>query len=671
MLHHSVRLGELFLRERYQVRSSAHKSSDRVASTSTLAPGTRTAALSFGSRIVACFALVLLAALLVGPRLADAAVPSAVFPVAADGVDQLSPAISGQKVAWIEGGDVYVKDRSGAEPPARLTNDPISQGRPAISGNWVVWEENHAGDWEVYGLDLASLPTGAPVPVATGAGDQRNPDISGDTVVWEDNGGGDWDVLRRDLRGLPGGEVLPVGTGEGDQRSPAISGGKVVWQYHAGPGNSDIYFKDLASAEPASRITTDPDWQSAPDISGDTVVWRDERTPGNLDVYAHDLVENREFKVTESAADQWSPQISGRIVVWADGRNNPAGSDIYGEDISTNKEFAVTPAPAQQESPAIDGETVVWEVQRSGASLGVYDVYGADLDTAPAPPADLKATPSPGGIKLTWTANGEQDLAGYNVYRAASEDGEYTKLNADGLLASPSHDDPDAPKGARSYYRVTAVDGPANQESAAVRVSAVAPKPTAISFAAGPAELPYNGRTTTLYGTLTSGAEALGGRTVILEQRPEGTAGWSVVNNGYQTTAANGRFSLAGVTVSKSTQYRARFISSEAELQSSISPLAHVNVQMLVFVNTSTKSLLLGKGISIYGMVTPAYTGTVKITIKHKGAVVSKKFALLNSSRYRMAYRPRAVGRYEVVATFGSRPEVVGVTNTTTFRVHR
>lgn len=650
---------------------SAQMRSDRTAIIFSLAPGTRSAggSLAFGPRTALCFALVLLAALLIGIRSAGAAVPSAVFPVATDDVDQLSPAISGQKVAWVEGGDIYVKDRTGAEPPARLTNDLISQGRPVISGTWVVWEENHAGDWEVYGFDLASLPTGAPVPVATGAGDQRNPDISGGTVVWEDNSGDNWDILRRDLQNLPGGEILSVETGEGDQRSPAINGGKVVWQYNVGPGNSDIYFKDLASAGPATQITTDPDWQAAPDISGDKVVWRDERTPGNLDIYAYDLGENREFKVTESPADQWSPRISGRIVVWADGRNNPAGNDIYGEDISTNKEFAVTPVPAAQESPAIDGETVVWEVQRTGASLGIYDVYGADLDTAPAAPTGLKATPSPGGIKLTWTANGEQDLAGYNVYRAASEDGDYTKLNGDALQTPASYNDPGAPKGVRSYYRVTAVDRPANQESAAGRVSAVAPKPAAVSLSTSPNSFSYNGGTTTLSGRLTSGADAQANRAVILEQKPEGTGAWSAVAGGQRTTAADGSFSLAGVRVSKSTQYRARFAGSE-DLQAATSPTTMVKVNILLSVGTSARSVKVGRPLTIYGMVLPAHTGKVQLTIRHKGATVNRQFTLLNSSRYGMRYRPLSPGVYYVTATFNSSLGQ-GVTNTARFVVRR
>lgn len=608
--------------------------------------------------------LALLAALLIGMRPADAAVPSPVFPVATDDVDQHSPAISGGKVVWVEGDDIFYKDRSGANVAVRLTDDPVSQSRPAISGNWVVWEENRAGDWEVYAFDLSSLSAGAPVPVATGAGDQRNPDISGNTIVWEDDNVGNWNIYGKNL---PGGETVAVATGEDDQRSPAISGQKVAWQHQAGPGDTNIYVGDFASTGPATQLTTDPNRQESPDISGGTVVWRDQRDPGNLDVWAYDLGAKKEFKVTENTGDQSSPRISGRIVVWADDRNMPTGSDIYGEDISTNKEFAVTTSPALQESPAIDGETVVWEVRRTGMSLGVYDVYGADLDTAPAAPTGLKATPSASGIKLTWAANGEQDLAGYNVYRATSLDGDYTKLNGDNLLTALFYDDPNAPKGVKSYYRVTAVDGPANQESAAARVSAVAPKPTQVSLSSSVTSFSYNGGTTTLNGVLASGTETLGGQTMILEQKPAGASAWSAI--GQRTTATNGSFSLAGVTVSKSTQYRARFSGTEA-LQSATSPTVTVNVKILLSIGTSAKTLKLGQRLTIYGLVLPSHSGSVQLAIRHNGATVSKQFTLLNSSRYSMRFKPLSPGVYYVTATFNSSLGQ-GVTNTARFVVRR
>ncbi|MEO6434352.1 MAG: hypothetical protein ABIP55_01135, partial [Tepidisphaeraceae bacterium] len=96
--------------------------------------------------------------------------------------------------------------------------------------------------------------------------------------------------------------------------------------------------------------------------------------------------------------------------------------------------------------------------------------------TPPAAPAGLGTSASESGIVLSWNANSEGDLAGYNVYRSTSANGTFTKLNG-GLLSGTSFNDTTAPAGEQSFYRVTAVDLNAN-ESTFAAASATRPNPT-------------------------------------------------------------------------------------------------------------------------------------------------------------------------------------------------
>ena len=92
-------------------------------------------------------------------------------------------------------------------------------------------------------------------------------------------------------------------------------------------------------------------------------------------------------------------------------------------------------------------------------------VGGAPFDivfdtTPPAAPTGLGATAGNGTVSLTWTANGEPDLAGYNVYRSTTTPGraDGTPLNGGTLLTSPAYTDNTAANGTTYYYVVTAVD---------------------------------------------------------------------------------------------------------------------------------------------------------------------------------------------------------------------
>ncbi len=91
--------------------------------------------------------------------------------------------------------------------------------------------------------------------------------------------------------------------------------------------------------------------------------------------------------------------------------------------------------------------------------------------TPPNAPSNATATGSQTTISLDWADNTESDLAGYNVYRAGSQFGTYTKLNTT-LLTSSQYSDTSAPAGATSWYHITAVDNSGN-ESVATTVSAI------------------------------------------------------------------------------------------------------------------------------------------------------------------------------------------------------
>jgi hypothetical protein len=106
------------------------------------------------------------------------------------------------------------------------------------------------------------------------------------------------------------------------------------------------------------------------------------------------------------------------------------------------------------------------------ASFNVANTSGGDT-TPPAAPDGLAAVGSESGISLDWNDNTEADLAGYNVYRASTAGGPFTKLNTS-LVTASAFADAAAPAGATSYYRVTAVDT-SNNESAPATAQADRP----------------------------------------------------------------------------------------------------------------------------------------------------------------------------------------------------
>ena len=94
------------------------------------------------------------------------------------------------------------------------------------------------------------------------------------------------------------------------------------------------------------------------------------------------------------------------------------------------------------------------------------------LRTPPAPPMKLTGKAGDASVSLTWAANTEEDIAGYNVYRSLSAGGGYVKLNST-TVSSPTYTDTSAPNGTAYYYTVSAVDKDNEESSYAFKVKAV------------------------------------------------------------------------------------------------------------------------------------------------------------------------------------------------------
>jgi len=97
----------------------------------------------------------------------------------------------------------------------------------------------------------------------------------------------------------------------------------------------------------------------------------------------------------------------------------------------------------------------------------------------PEAPTGLAAVPGggfgePPSIDLSWDPGPELDIAGYNVYRAAGGNDQFTRINAD-LVPGPSYRDLTAQPGQRYAYRVTAVDRHHNESSPSAALNETLP----------------------------------------------------------------------------------------------------------------------------------------------------------------------------------------------------
>ncbi|HKQ57260.1 MAG TPA: C25 family cysteine peptidase [Candidatus Eisenbacteria bacterium] len=104
---------------------------------------------------------------------------------------------------------------------------------------------------------------------------------------------------------------------------------------------------------------------------------------------------------------------------------------------------------------------------RISTPLGLMSTQMIDL-VRPTTPIGLLAMGSQSSIALSWARNPAADLAGYNVYRSASQGGPFVKVNAVPTDPTSYYRDEGLAPLTRYYYKVTAVDSSGNESPQSV-----------------------------------------------------------------------------------------------------------------------------------------------------------------------------------------------------------
>ncbi len=250
---------------------------------------------------------------------------------------------------------------------------------------------------------------------------------------------------------------------------------------------------------------------------------------------------------------------TGIALSWtANTEGNLAGYNLYRSTSAggtyTKVNSALLTTTNYNDTSALAGVTYYYQLRAvdyhgtEGASATANGTRGSDI-APPASPSNPTSVGSTGSISLNWLNNTEADLAGYNVYRSASPDGTFVKLNS-GLLTSSDYIDLSAPVAATSYYRITAVDTTGNESAPAVTNNY---RPASGSVPSAPTSLTSTSITAT--SVTLSWSDNSNNETGFIIERQNSDGTWSQVGS----TASNvTTFSNSGLTSGTTYAYRVR-----------------------------------------------------------------------------------------------------------------
>ncbi len=308
-----------------------------------------------------------------------------------------------------------------------VIEDSYWQMYPSIYENWLTWQDNRDGNWEIYAYNLSAdsdrdgIPNYIETPqlandpalfrITNNIAIQKTPDIYRDTIVWSDFRDGNEDIYAYCFSNDT---EWPVTRHPATQWKPAIYGNHIAWS-DSRNGNYDVYMCNISTGD-ISQLSTSDRNDLSPRMYEDKIVWFSYAgSPGGdefSDIYLFDINDWKLIQVTRDNSLQYSPSVYEGNIVWHDNRNG--NWEIYLYSIDTGQEERITYEDEQSFAPHMYGERIVYYYH--DRVKGFWSVRMYDMETGNQRDIEVEtngdARPVIYGDRIAWhnKTDGKHDI---------------------------------------------------------------------------------------------------------------------------------------------------------------------------------------------------------------------------------------------------------------------
>ena len=260
--------------------------------------------------------------------------------------------------------------------PTSTLTAPSPTTTPLGGANFVLYQTDRDGNWEIYLLNLASWQE---YNLTQHPAEDRNPAVSPDgrRLAFESHRDGNWEVYQLDLQS---GDLTRLTQDPAFDGAPTWSpdGSRLAFESYR-DGNWEIYSLAIEGLL-LSRLTSDPAGDYAPAWSPDGqsitfTSWRD----GDVEVYVMDADGSHQRNLTQADGDDeypaWSPD--GERLAFVSSRDDGHTTEIYLMEADGQNQTRLTHNDVNDGAPAWspDGQEIVCSSYNKGQPFEVYHEY--------------------------------------------------------------------------------------------------------------------------------------------------------------------------------------------------------------------------------------------------------------------------------------------------------